>query len=130
VAYNPHLDFPFFFSFTPFVASDFFSGKQKLPLAYAYSHTVHIFLSMNWWLNKGKGKLPASGFRPWPTSHALVVFRPHKDTWRLLKEMQAATNKTMSSIVRILLDKALGLESDPRDLASNKDVNPSGIKKL
>lgn len=130
MAYNPHLDFPFFFSLTPFVVTDFFSSKQNLPLAYAYSPTVHIFHPMNWWLNKGKGKLPASGFRPWVTTDVKINFRPHKDMYKILMEMQAATNKTLSSIIRILLDKALGLESDPRDLASNRDADPHNNRKL
>jgi hypothetical protein len=83
---------------------------------------------MNWWLQKAPGKMfPPSGFRKWARG-IRVDFHPHKDTWKKLQEIQSATNQTMAAIVRILIDKSLGLESDPRDLISDRDLYPRNIK--
>jgi hypothetical protein len=70
------------------------------------------------------GRAKASGFRPWPNKIVQLRFTPHKDTFEKLNEIQEITNRKMASIIRILLDKALGLESDPRDIASNRDDAP------
>jgi hypothetical protein len=66
--------------------------------------------------------LPPSGFRKWSNGRAIHV-RLHKDTRALIVKMRESTNQTMSSLIRVLLDKALGLESDPRDLASAYTTN-------
>lgn len=72
----------------------------------------------------GRGRQPKSGGRLWPTKFVQFSFTPHKDTHQKLLEIQEITNRTMSAIIRILIDKALGVEPDPRDLASVRDNEP------
>lgn len=74
-----------------------------------------------------------SGFRRWTRGGGLYGVRLHADTDKIIKEMVAGTGKPASSVIRILIDKALGLESDPRDLATNGEtvfINSNGDRQV